>query len=86
MGAKGTTKKPFWAKARREYTCWNCECPIAEGEDVLIFQPITIHDLADTHRTPWQFACGECGDEEIPRPIAADSNKGEIHSYGGSYV
>jgi hypothetical protein len=83
MGAKGTTKRPFWAKARREYTCFNCAERIAEGEDVLIFQPVTIHALADTYRTPWQFACGECGDWEVPRPIP---NKGEIHSYGGSYV
>lgn len=75
MGVKGTTKKPFWAKARREYTCFNCAETIAEGDDVLIFQPVTIHDaLADTYRTPWDFACGECGDWEVARPI--DTNKG----------
>jgi hypothetical protein len=85
VGKKGATKKPFWAKAQRGYVCFNCEATIAEGEDVLIFQPLTMHDaFGDKYRTRWDFACAECGPWEVSMPI--HTNKGEANSYGGSYV
>jgi hypothetical protein len=88
MGAKGTTKKPFWAKARREYECFNCSGAIAEGEDVLIFQPISIHTWALDHpadaRTRWDFACGECGEWEVQKPIKEKQNVSQSQVQGAA--
>ncbi|HKS27099.1 MAG TPA: hypothetical protein VJS44_04740 [Pyrinomonadaceae bacterium] len=66
------TNPPYWRKATRPHVCFNCDEKIRPGHDVLIFPGI--RSQQSRHSGAWlgergatTYACGECGDEELPR-------------------